>query len=137
MIIAFIVFHASTKAIIVEAITLGLASAIWVIGAPSMLKRSMQRDFYKNKRKGKLPFSESSMLDFGEDGITEVNGDYSNSVPYSSITSIARSGNRLFVFTDGDKGFVIPLDDHARNGKKVAALLAKKTGLEIEDESAN
>ena len=137
MVIAFIVFHASTRALIIEIITLGIASAIWVIGAPGMLKRSMQRDFYKKKNSGKLPFRERSLLDFGEDGITEISGNYSETVPYSSITSIVRSDNRLFVFTDGDNGFVIPFDDAAKNGRKVAKLLSQKTGLEVEEDSAD
>jgi hypothetical protein len=137
MIIAFIVFHASTRALVIEIVTLGLASAIWVIGAPGMLKRSMQRDFYKKKNSGKLPFRERSLLDFGEDGITEISGNYSGTVPYSSITSIVRSDNRLFVFTDGDNGFVIPFDDAAKNGRKVAKLLSQKTGLEVEEDSAD
>ena len=137
MIIAFIVFHASTRALVIEIVTLGLASAIWVIGAPGMLKRSMQRDFYKKKNSGKLPFRERSLLDFGEDGITEISGNYSETVPYSSITSIVRSDNRLFVFTDGDNGFVIPFDDAAKNGRKVAKLLSQKTGLEVEEDTAD
>ena len=137
MIIAFIVFHASTRALVIEIVTLGLASAIWVIGAPGMLKRSMQRDFYKKKNSGKLPFRERSLLDFSEDGITEISGNYSETVPYSSITSIVRSDNRLFVFTDGDNGFVIPFDDAAKNGRKVAKLLSQKTGLEVEEDTAD
>lgn len=137
MIIAFIAFHASTKALIIEIVSLGLASAIWIIGAPEMLKSSIRRDFYKKKNKGRLPFRESSVLDFGQDGITEISGSYSETTPYSSINSIAKSGSRLYVFTDGDKGFVIPFDDAAKNGRKVARLLSEKTGLEIADESAD
>lgn len=133
MLIAFIAFHASTRAIIIEIISLGLASAIWVIGAPEMLKSSMRRDFYKKKNKGRLPYRETSLLDFGEDGITEISGDYSETTPYSSIYSIARSDDRLFVFTDGDKGFVIPFNDAGKNGRKVARLLSEKTGLAVEE----
>ena len=47
MVIAFIVFHASTRALIIEIITLGIASAIWIIGAPGMLKRSMMSTMRK------------------------------------------------------------------------------------------
>ena len=137
MVIAFIVFHASTRALVIEIITLGIASAIWVLGAPGMLKRSMQRDFYKKKNSGRLPFRESSVLDFGEDGITEISGSHSDITPYSSITSIVKSDDRLFVFTDGDNGFVIPFNDAAKNGRKVAKLLSQKTGLEVEDDTAD
>ena len=55
MVIAFIVFHASTKALIIEIVSLGIASAIWVIGAPEMLKSNIRRDFYKRRNKGSLP----------------------------------------------------------------------------------
>ena len=134
MVIAFIAFHFSKRAIVIEIITLTLASAIWVIGAPEMLKRNIRRDFFKNKNKGKVPFRETSVLDFTEDGITEISGDYSETVPYSSITNIVRSGKRLYVYTDGAKGFVVPLDDAAKNGKKAAKLLTQKTGLEPETE---
>ena len=137
MVIAFIVFHASTKALVIEIVSLGIASAIWVIGAPGMLKRSMQRDFYKKKNSGRLPFRENSVLDFGEDGITEISGSRSDTTPYSSITSIVRSGDRLFVFTDGSNGFVIPFNDAAKNGRKVAKLLSQKTGLEVEEDPAD
>lgn len=137
MILAFVVFHASTRALIIEIVTLGLASAIWVIGAPGMLKSSMQRDFYKKKKNGRLPYRETSVLDFGTDGITEISGSYSETTPYSSITSIAKSGDRLFVYTDGKNGFVIPFNDAAKNGRKVARLLSEKTGLEVEEESRN
>ena len=133
MVIAFIVFHASTRAIVIEIISLGLASAIWVIGAPSMIKSTMRRDFYKNKSKGRLPFRENSVLDFGDEGITEISGSYEDMTPYSTITTIAKSDDRLYVFTSGDKGFVIPFNDAAKNGRKVARLLADKTGLEIEE----
>jgi hypothetical protein len=92
---------------------------------------------FVKKNSGKLPFRERSLLDFGEDGITEISGNYSETVPYSSITSIVRSDNRLFVFTDGDNGFVIPFDDAAKNGRKVAKLLSQKTGLEVEEDSAD
>lgn len=136
MIIAFIAFHASTRAIIIEIITLGIASVIWVIGAPGMLKSGMRRDFYKKKNSGKLPYRETSVLDFGEDGITEISGSYSDMTPYSSITTIAKSDDRLYIFTDGDKGFVIPFNDAAKNGRKVARFLSQKTGLEIADDSA-
>ncbi len=131
MIIAFIAFHASTKALIIELITLTAASVIWVIGVPEMLKSNIRRDFYKKKRSGRCPYRESSVLDFGEDGITEISGSYTDTTPYSSINSIARSEDRLFVFTDGDKGFVIPFNDAAKNGRKVAKLLSEKTGLEL------
>ena len=53
--------------------------------------------------------------------------------PYSSINSMAKSDDCLYVFTDGDKGFVIPFSDAAKNGRKVAKLLSEKTGLEIEE----
>ena len=134
MVIAFIAFHFSTRAIVIEIITLTIASVIWVIGAPEMLKRNIRRDFYKNKSKGKVPFRETSVLDFGEDGITEISGDYSETIPYSSITAIVGSGKRVYVYTDGDKGFVVPLDDAAKAGKKAAKLLSQKTGLEPEIE---
>ena len=134
MIIAFILFHASTKALVIEIISLGVASVIWVIGAPGMLRRSMRNDFYKKKNKGRLPFKETSLLDFGDEGITEISGSSSETTPYSSITSIARSEDSLYVFTDGDKGFVIPFNDAAKNGRKVARLLTEKTGLEVEEE---
>ena len=137
MIIAFLVFHASTKAMIIEVVTLGIASAIWVIGAPGMLKSSIRRDFYKKKNGGRLPYRETSVLDFGNDGITEISGDYSDTTLYSSITSIAKSSDRLYVFTDGDKGFVIPFNDAAKNGRKVARLLSEKTGLEIAEDPAD
>ena len=137
MVIAFIVFHASTSALIIEIISLGIASVIWVIGAPGMLKRSMQRDFYKKKNSGRLPFRETSVLEFGEDGITEISGSHSDTTPYSSITSIVKSDDRLFVYTDGNNGFVIPFNDAAKNGRKVARLLSQKTGLEVEKESAD
>lgn len=137
MVAGFIIFHASTKALIIELITLCIASVIWVIGAPGMLKSSMRRDFYKNKNKGKLPYHETSVLDFGQDGITEISGSYSEVTPYSSITAIAKSDDRLYVFTDGKNGFVIPFNDAAKNGRKVARLLSEKTGLEVEEESRN
>ena len=137
MVIAFIVFHASTRALIIEIISLGIASVIWVIGALGMLKRSMQRDFYKKKNSGRLPFRETSVLEFGEDGITEISGSHSDTTPYSSITSIVKSDDRLFVYTDGNNGFVIPFNDAAKNGRKVARLLSQKTGLEVEEESAD
>ena len=133
MIIGFIVFHASTKALIIEIVSLSIASAIWVIGAPGMLKSSIRRDFYKKKDKGRLPFRETSLLDFGDDGITEISGSYSGTTPYSSITSIAKSDDRLYVFTDGTNGFVIPFNDAAKNGRKVAKLLSEKTGLAVEE----
>ena len=133
MLIAFIAFHASTRTLIFEIVTLGIASAVWVIWSPSMLKSSMRRDFYKKKNKGQLPYWESSVLDFGEDGITEISGGYSETIPYSSITSIAKEGESLYVFTNGDKGFVIPFNDAAKNGRKVARLLTEKTGLEVEE----
>ena len=126
MVIAFAVFHASTRTMILEIVTLTLASAIWVIGAPGMLKSSMRRDFYKKKNSGKLPYRETAVLDFGEEGITEISGSYSDMTPYSSITSMARTDDKLFVFTDGDNGFVIPFNDAAKNGKKVAKLLSEK-----------
>ena len=137
MIIAFIVFRASTRALVIEIVSLGLASAIWVLGAPGMLKRSLLRDFYKKKNSGRLPFRETSVLDFGEDVITETGASLSETTPYSSITSIVRSGNRLFVFTNGDNGFVIPFNDAAKNGRKVAKLLSRKTGLEVEEDPVN
>lgn len=133
MIIAFIAIHASTRTLIIEVITLGIASAIWVIGAPGMLKSSIRRDFYKKKNKGRLPFQETSVLDFGDEGITEISGSYSEVTPYSSITSLAKSDDRLYVFTDGDKGFVIPFNDAAKNGRKVSRLLTEKTGLEVSE----
>ena len=40
-------------------------------------------------------------------------------------------GNEML--TDGDKGYVIPFNDAAKNGRKVAKLLSEKTGLEVED----
>lgn len=131
MLAAFVFFHFSTKAIVIEIITLGIASLIWVFGAPEMLKSGMRRDFYKKKREGNLPYNESSVLDFGNDGITEISGSYSEMTPYSSITDIARSEDRLFIFTSGDKGFVIPYSDAARNGRKVEKLLTEKTGLQV------
>ena len=131
MIIGFIAFHASTRALVIEIVTLGIASVIWVLGAPGMLKSNIRRDFYKKKNSGRLPYRESSVLDFGADGITEISGSYSETTPYSSITSMARSDDHLFVFTDGDKGFVIPFNDAARNGRRAAKLLTEKTGLEI------
>ena len=137
MVIAFVAFHASTRAIIIEVVSLGIASAIWVIGSPAVLKSSVKRDFYKKKNSGRLPYRETSVLDFGNDGITEISGSYSDTTPYSSITSIAKSDDRLYVFTDGDKGFVIPFNDAAKNGRKVARLLSEKTGLTVEDDSAN
>ena len=91
----------------------------------------------KKKNNGRLPYRETSVLDFGDEGITEISGSYSEITPYNSITSIAKSEDRLFVFTDGDKGFVIPFNDAAKNGRKVARLLSQKTGLEVADESAN
>lgn len=134
MIIGFIVLHASTKALIIEVITLTIASVIWVIGAPGMLKRSMLRDFYKKKNNGRLPFRETSVLDFGDEGISEISGSYSSDItPYSSINAIVKSDDRLFVITDGDKGFIIPLNDAARNGRRAEKLLAEKTGLTIEE----
>ena len=133
MVIAFIVFHASTRAIIIEIISLGIASVIWVTGTPEMLKSNVRRDFYKKKNKGKLPYRESSILEFGDEGITEISGSYSETTPYSSITSMAKSDDRLFVFTDGANGFVIPFNDAAKNGRKVSKLLSEKTGLEIEE----
>ena len=137
MIIAFIVFHASTRALIIEIVSLGIASVIWVIGAPGMLKRSMQRDFYKKKNSGRLPFRETSVLEFGEEGITEISGIHTDTTPYSSITSIVKSDDRLFVYTDGNNGFVIPFNDAAKNGRKVAKFLSQKTGLEVEEETAD
>lgn len=137
MVIAFIVFHASTKALIIEIISLGIASVVWVIGAPGMLKRSMQRDFYKKKNSGRLPFRENSVLEFGEDEITEISGSHSEATPYSSITSIVKTDDRLFVYTDGNNGFVIPFNDAAKNGRKAAKMLSQKTGLEIEEEPAD
>lgn len=134
MIIAFIVFHASTRALVIEIISLGLASAIWVIGAPGMLKSSMRRDYYKNKNKGRLPFRETSVLEFGDEGITEISGDYSDITPYSSIDAIVRSNDKLYVITSGSKGFVVPLNDAARNGRRAEKLLASRTGLEIAEE---
>ena len=133
MVIGFIAFHASTRALIIEIVTLGIASVIWVLGAPGMLKSNIRRDFYKKKNSGKLPYRETSMLEFGEEGITEISGSYSVTTPYSSITSMIKTDDRLYVFTDGDNGFVIPFDDAARNGRKAAKLLAEKTGLEIEE----
>ena len=133
MIIGFIIFHASTKALIIEIVTLTIASVIWVTGSPGMLKSNVRRDFYKKKNSGKLPYCESSVLDFGDEGITEISGDYSETTPYSSITSMARSDDRLFVFTAGNNGFVIPFNDAAKNGRKVAKLLSEKTGIEIEE----
>ena len=137
MIIAFIAFHASTRALIIEIVSLGIASVIWVIGVPEMLRSSIRRDFYNKKNKGRLPYRETSVLDFGEDGITEISGSYSDITPYSSINAIAKSDDRLYVFTDGDKGFVIPFNDAAKNGRKVARLLSEKTGLEIAEEPAD
>ena len=133
MIIAFIAFHASTKALIIEVITLTLASVIWVIGVPEMLKSNIRRDFYKKKKSGRLPYRQSSVLEFGEDGITEISGSYSEITPYSSINSMAKSDDRLYVFTDGDNGFVIPFNDAAKNGRKVAKLLSEKTGLKVSE----
>lgn len=133
MIIGFIAFHASTKALIIEIITLTIASVIWVIGVPEMLKSNIRRDFYKKKKSGRLPYNEASVLDFGEDGITEISGSYSEVTPYSSINTLAKSNDRLYVFTDGDKGFVIPFNDAAKNGRKVAKLLSEKTGLKVEE----
>ncbi len=137
MVIAFIVFHASTKALIIEIVSLGIASAIWVIGAPEMLKSNIRRDFYKRRNKGSLPYRTTSVLEFGDEGITEISGSYSEITPYSSINSMAKSDDCLYVFTDGDKGFVIPFNDAAKNGRKVARLLSEKTGLEVEDDSRN
>ena len=97
----------------------------------------MQRDFYKKKNSGRLPFRETSVLEFGEEGITEISGSHSDTTPYSSITSIVKSDDRLFVYTDGNNGFVIPFNDAAKNGRKVARLLSQKTGLEVEEESAD
>ena len=98
-----------------------------------MLKSSMRRDFYKKKNSGRLPYRESATLDFGSEGITEISGSYSVMTPYSSITSMAKTDDKLFVFTDGDNGFVIPFNDAARNGRKAARLLSEKTGIEIEE----
>ena len=134
MVIAFFVFHFSTRAIIIEIITLTIASVIWVIGVPEMLKSSIRRDFYKRKNSGRLPYREMSTLEFGEEGITEISGNSSEMTPYSSINSIVKSGERLFVFTDGDNGFVIPFNDAAKNGRRVAKLLSEKTGLEVEED---
>ena len=133
MIIAFIVFHASTKALIIEIVTLGIASAIWVVGAPGMLKSNIRRDFYKKKNSGRLPYRETSVLDFGDDGISEISDSYSETTPYSSISSMAKEGDHLYIFTEGDNGFVIPFNDAAKNGRKIAKLLAEKTGHEIAD----
>lgn len=133
MFIGFVVFHASNKALIIEAITLTIASLIWVICSPGMLKSSMRKDFYKKKNKGRLPFQKTSVLDFGDEGISEISGSYSDTTPYSSITSLAKSDDRLYVFTDGDKGFVVPLTDAARNGRRAEKLLVEKTGLGIEE----
>ncbi len=134
MVIAFFVFHFSTRAIIIEIITLAVASAIWVIGVPEMLKSGIRRDFYKKRSGGRLPYREMSTLEFGDEGITEISGSESEMTPYSSINTIVKSGNRLFVYTDGNNGFVIPFDDAARNGRKVAKLLSEKTGLEVEED---
>jgi hypothetical protein len=133
MVIAFVVFHASTKALIIECVSLTIASAIWVIGVPEMLKSNIRRDFYKKRNKGNLPYQAVSVLDFGEDGITEISGENSEKTPYSSITTIVKSDDRLFVYTDGDKGFMIPFNDAAKNGRKVARLLSEKTGLAVEE----
>ena len=133
MVIGFIAFHASTRALVIEIVTLGIASVIWVLGAPGMLKSNIRRDFYKKRNSGRLPYRETSMLDFGDEGITEISGSYSETTPYSSITSIVKADDRLYVYTDGDKGFIIPFDDAARNGRKAAKLLKEKTGLEIEE----
>lgn len=137
MVIGFIVFHASTKALIIEILTLGVASVIWVIGVPEMLKSNIRRDFYKKKNSGRLPYKADSLLDFGDEGITEIRGDDSETVPYSSISSIVKSDDRLYVFTEGDKGFVIPFNDAAKNGRKAAKFLSDKTGLQVEDLSDN
>lgn len=136
MVIAFIVFHFSTRAIVIEIITMTVASIVWVIGVPEMLKSGIRRDFYKRKNAGRLPYREMSVLEFGDEGITEISGSESEMTPYSSINSIVKSDERLFVFTDGDKGFVIPFNDAAKNGRKVAKLLAEKTGLEVEEDTA-
>jgi hypothetical protein len=41
----------------------------------------------------------------------------------------------MYVITSGAKGFVVPLNDAARNGRRAEKLLAARTGLEIAEES--
>ncbi len=90
----------------------------------------------KMKKKGKMPFSSSSVLEFGEDTIVETTETEKTEQKYSAVEKIYNNGgNIIYIYVNNTRAYLLPVSsfESEKEYKEFFRFLKEKTGLEIKE----
>ena len=114
------------------AIIIAVIFAVYTVFRNLRLKKYFEKNIRKSvmysKKDGKLPYSEYSELEFGDEYIVETDETTVKKVRYSDLVSVGYTEEHIFVYNGAYTAFVIPRRCMADNGAALTALLEEKTG---------
>lgn len=83
---------------LVEAIMSVFVAILIILLSKRILLQSVKGSIKNYKKDGKLPYSETGRLIFGEEGITEITTDMENRKNYSQIEKVCVTSKGLYLF---------------------------------------
>ncbi len=70
------------------------------------------------KIKGKLPYSENSVLEFYDDVFVEITDDNKNEIKYSAIENVFVNENLVVLFINSAQAYILPIRSFESNEQK-------------------
>ena len=98
LIIISIIMEENMLFVFFQTIIAIILSVICVIISKRILLQSVKGTIKNYKKDGKLPYSETGRLIFGEEGITEITTDMENRKSYSQIEKVCITDKGLYLF---------------------------------------
>lgn len=103
-----LIANADKVLLIIEAVVFSVASVIWVIMVPGLMNKNIRRDINTIKKDGKLPYHNTSEIEFSETEIIETTPDSTLKIKYRNVLSVNSTEEYIYIFFGGAQAFIIP-----------------------------
>jgi len=109
---------------------LAAISVLWVVFAKRRMRRAIRKNLRRLKKSGRLPYSGSGTLTFGESEIAETGETGESRVPYSLVEKLDATDGGVYVYVGAMQAVLLPNACFADAAQRDAllAFLREKTG---------
>lgn len=90
--------------------------------------KTLKRMIKLQKKDGKLPFSENSVIEFGDDEIFETTENSNSHIKYDELTNVYFTDNEMYLYINSQQAFIIPYSQLGDDKEKVVDFIKQKTG---------
>lgn len=114
-VLALLIIKIEGGLVLTVAVVAVLATVLWWVTAPLLMRRNIKNNINKLKKDGKLPYHEKAEIEFFKDKIVEKSEQGETIVKYTDVVDIYEEKDHIYIYYGAMQAFILPgrcLDDN-------------------------